>query len=73
MRRVIKCAPWSPLSAPILATVPGASRLARGADVGVRFGRASAVTLDAPAASVDGDPADEAQAAPATQEEEVSA
>ena len=61
------------LSAPILATVHGASRLARGADVGVRFGRASAVALDAPAASVDGDPADEAQAAPATQEEEVSA
>ena len=57
------------LAAPVLATVHGASRLARGAEVGVRFGRASAVALDAPAASVDDDPADEPQPAPAPQAE----
>ena len=57
------------LAAPVLATVHGASRLARGADVGVRFGRASAVALDAPAASVDDDQADEPQPAPAPQAE----
>ena len=52
------------LAAPIRATVHGTSRLARGADVGVRFGRASAVALDAPAASVHAAQADgSAQAA----------
>jgi spermidine/putrescine transport system ATP-binding protein/putrescine transport system ATP-binding protein len=57
------------LSAPILATVHGASRLARGADVGVRFGRASAVALEEPVAS-DADAATvDAPAASATQEE----
>ena len=57
------------LAAPVLVTVHGASRLARGAEVGVRFGRASAVALDAPAASVDDDPAGEPQPAPAAQAE----
>ena len=53
------------LPAPILATVHGASSLERGAEVGVRFGRASVVARDAAAASADpaGEPADAGGAA----------
>ena len=43
------------LSTPVLATVHGASRLERGAAVGVRFGRASVVAQDTAAASVTDD------------------
>lgn len=56
------------LAAPILATVHGASRLERGDEVGVRFGRAS-VVVHAAAASV----ADEADAADAPAPQGVSA
>ena len=57
------------IDVPILATVHGASRLARGAAVGVRFGRASAVALDRPAASV----ADDTESGARAAQEEVSA
>ncbi len=39
------------VASPILASVHGASRLARGDAVGVRFGRAAVVAHDVPAAS----------------------
>jgi spermidine/putrescine transport system ATP-binding protein/putrescine transport system ATP-binding protein len=43
------------LAAPILATVHGATRFARGDAVGVRFGRAAVVAREADATSVDDD------------------
>ncbi|MCD2443401.1 ABC transporter ATP-binding protein [Agromyces sp. SYSU K20354] len=64
------------ITAPILATVHGASRVARGDAVGVRFARAAAVARGAGAASVTGDAAATASADPATADaaqEEVSA
>jgi len=62
------------LAAPVLATVHGASRLARGDAVGVRFGRAAVVAQDAPAASDDAAAAAAASATPAAApQEEVSA
>jgi spermidine/putrescine transport system ATP-binding protein/putrescine transport system ATP-binding protein len=62
------------LAAPVLATVHGASRLARGDAVGVRFGRAAVVAQDAPAASDDAAAATAASATPAAApQEEVSA
>lgn len=47
------------VASPILASVHGASRLARGDEVGVRFGRAAVVARDVPAASVDRDAVEE--------------
>ncbi|WP_448002272.1 ABC transporter ATP-binding protein [Agromyces bauzanensis] len=52
------------VASPILASVHGASRLARGDGVGVRFGRAAVVAHDVPAAS-----AAEEETAEAAQEE----
>ena len=62
------------LAAPVLATVHGATRIARGDAVGVRFGRAAVVAQDAPAASDDAAAAAAASATPAAApQEEVSA
>ena len=51
------------LAAPVLATVHGATRIARGDAVGVRFGRAAVVAREAAAASVDDDADADAPAA----------
>lgn len=63
------------VDSPVLATVHGASRLARGDAVGVRFGRAAVVARDVPAASdaPEEAPRDAEAAAADAAQEEVSA
>ncbi|MGW4928676.1 ABC transporter ATP-binding protein [Agromyces sp. NPDC004153] len=51
------------LAAPILATVHGATRVARGDAVGIRFGRAAVVAREAAAASVEDEDANAGAAA----------
>ena len=60
------------VATPILASVHGASRLARGDAVGVRFGRAAVVARDLPAAA-DGAATEEAEETEETAQEGVSA
>ena len=61
------------VASPILASVHGASRLARGDAVGVRFGRAAVVARDLPAAAADGAATEEAEETEETAQEGVSA